>query len=57
MENTKNIDNVECIYCHHKWDGGGATNYDIQESIIKCPKCKKEMGVLQSVEYECYELD
>lgn len=57
MENTKNIDECECIFCHHKWDGNIATNYDTSERIIKCPKCGKEMGVIQSVEYECHELD
>lgn len=56
-ENTKNIDECECIYCHHKWDGNQATNYDTSETVIKCPKCGKSMGVIQSVEYECYEID
>lgn len=56
MENTKNIDYCECIYCHNRWDGAEATNYTVSETVITCPKCGKEMGVLQSVEYECHEL-
>jgi NAD-dependent SIR2 family protein deacetylase len=57
IKNTKNIDDVECIYCHHKWNGDEATNYDTSTSIITCPKCNKEMGVMQSVEYECHEIE
>lgn len=40
-----------------QWDGAEATNYDVGETVIRCPECGKEMGVLQSVEYECHELD
>lgn len=56
MKNTKGIDDCKCIYCGHKFDGKEACNGDMDKEVVICPKCKKEMGVLLSVEYECYEI-
>ena len=57
VNNTKNVDDCECIYCHHKFDGSRAINNDLDSVSVECPKCNKEMGILLSVEYECYELE
>lgn len=57
VKHTKNIDNCECIYCHHKFDGHTAINNNLDTLIVECPKCNRQMGVLLSVEYSCYELE
>jgi len=54
---TKNIDICECVYCGHKWDGKEACNGDMDESVITCTECGKQMNVYLSIEYLCVELD
>lgn len=56
-DNTQRVDDCECIYCHHVFDGREACNGDMDRSVVTCPKCGKEMGVSLSVEYMCYSLD
>ena len=57
QEDTKNIDDCECIYCHHKFDGHNAINNNLDTVTVECSKCNREMGVLLSVEYVCHELE
>lgn len=56
-EETKHIDDCECVYCGHKFDGRNACNADMDATIIECPKCKKEMYVLLSTEYTCQPIN
>jgi len=39
------------------FDGGRAMNYDMTESTVDCPKCKRKMHVGISYEYFCRELE
>ena len=57
MKETKNIDNCVCVYCGHKFDGQTAIDNNLDEIIIDCPKCGKQMYVLMSVEYTCQSID
>lgn len=51
------IDYCKCIYCGEEFDGSKACNYDMDADVVKCPECKKEMGVRMSIEFECYEVN
>ena len=53
---TLHVDNCECVYCGHMFDGGKASNYDMTEDRIDCPKCKRKMKVFISCEYLCREI-
>lgn len=55
--NTLRLDDCECIYCHHIWDGRKACNADMDTSTVTCPSCGRTMGVSLSVEYMCYKID
>lgn len=50
---TKRIDDCECVYCGHIFDGRDACNADMDCSTVTCPNCSKEMLVLLSIEYTC----
>lgn len=56
-DSTTRIDDCECIYCHHAFDGREACNGDMDTTTVECPKCGKEMAVSLSVEYLCYSID
>jgi len=56
-DSTQRIDDCECIYCHHVYDGREACNDDMGASVAECPKCGKEMCVNLSIEYLCYSVD
>lgn len=51
MKETKRVDDIECPYCGHIFDGGRATNYDTTKNGVECPSCGKEIYVMQCVEY------
>jgi len=52
-DSTTKIDDCECIYCYHVFDGREACNGNMDTSVVECPKCGKEMDVSLSVEYLC----
>lgn len=54
---TKTIDDIECVYCGHKFDGSAACNYDMDCRTVDCPKCGKEMEVSISVEFLCHPIE
>lgn len=56
VEETNNIDDCECVYCGHKFDGQTAINKDLDTERVLCPKCNKEMRVLLSVAYTCQKI-
>lgn len=56
-DNTQRIDDCECIYCHHVFDGKQACNSNMDAGVVECPKCGREMGVSLSIEYLCYSVD
>lgn len=56
-EETKRIDDCECVYCGHVFNGRNACNGDMDCKIVTCPKCKENMDVLISVEYTCQPID
>jgi len=51
MKQTESVDNIECPYCGHLFNGAEATNYDVNGTGVECPNCKKEMYVIQMVTY------
>lgn len=53
---TINIDNCECVYCGNIFDGRLACNGNMDECIVACPMCKKEMQVDLSIEYTCHPI-
>jgi len=56
-DETKHIDDCECVYCGHIFDGRNVCNADMDADIIECPKCGKEMKVLLSIEYVCQSIE
>lgn len=54
---TRRIDNCECPYCKHVFDGRDACNANMDCMTVVCPKCGKEMGVWLSVEYTCTPIE
>jgi len=56
-EQTRCIDDCECVECGYKFDGQRATNNDMDCNTVNCPKCKTEMYVSVSVEYMCTQID
>lgn len=56
VEETTNIDNCECVYCGHKFDGQSAINNNLDTGTVICPNCKNEMRVLLSVTYTCQNI-
>jgi NAD-dependent SIR2 family protein deacetylase len=56
-EETKRIDECQCIYCGHIFNGRNACNADMDRRFVDCPKCGKEMQVLLSIEYTCVPLE
>lgn len=56
-DSTQRMDDCECIYCHHVFDGREACNGNMDNSVVECPKCGKEMGVSLSIEYLCYSIN
>lgn len=53
VEETKCVDYCICPYCGHKFNGKLAINGNLDERIIECPICEKEMEVFPSVKYTC----
>lgn len=56
-DSTQKIDDCECIYCHHVFDGREACDGNMDATTVECPKCGKEMCVSLSIEYLCYSID
>lgn len=56
-DETRCIDDCECIYCEHKFNGRNACNGDMDCQSVTCPKCGKEMYVSLSIEYLCTPID
>jgi NAD-dependent SIR2 family protein deacetylase len=56
-EETKMIDSCQCVYCGHIFSGRNACNADMDRSLVKCPKCEKEMQVFLSIEYTCVPME
>lgn len=56
-QETKHIDDCECVYCGHIFDGKDACNGDMDCSTVECPNCEKEMLVMLSIEYVCQPLE
>lgn len=56
-ESTKRIDDCECIYCHHIFNGRNACNGNMNAETVICPCCGKEMEVRLSIEYLCCEIE
>lgn len=59
MKQTRCIDDIECPYCHHKFDGERAINGDMDcmGVDVHCPECEKLMEVSISVEYIATEIE
>jgi hypothetical protein len=51
------IDDCECVYCGHKFNGRNATNNDMDCGVVKCPLCERGMYVSLSVEYMCTQME
>jgi len=56
-DETKCIDDCECIYCGHFFDGEEATNNDMDCNVVTCPKCGKDMSISVSIEYMCTPIE
>ena len=56
-EETVMVDDCQCVYCGHIFDGRNACNADMDCKCVTCPKCKKEMEVYISVEYTCRPIE
>lgn len=52
-EETRRIDECECPYCGHYFNGRDACNADMDVNYTHCPKCEKQINVFISVEYIC----
>jgi NAD-dependent SIR2 family protein deacetylase len=57
LKETKHIDKCECVYCGHIFNGRNACNADMDETLITCPKCGKNMNVYISCEFLCREIE
>lgn len=56
-QETKHIDDCECVYCGHIFDGKDACNGDMDCGVVECPNCEKEMFVMLSIEYVCQPIE
>lgn len=56
-EQTTRIDECQCVYCGHVFNGRNACNADMDRRFVTCPKCGEEMQVLLSIEYTCVPLE
>lgn len=56
-EETIMVDNCQCVYCGHIFNGREACNADMDRVTVRCTKCKKDMFVNISVEYLCTPLE
>ncbi|OMF54700.1 hypothetical protein BK138_16215 [Paenibacillus rhizosphaerae] len=56
-EETMTIDNCQCVYCGHVFNGRSACNGDMDRQTVTCPKCRKLMFVSISVEYTCTPIE
>ncbi|RRJ62383.1 hypothetical protein EHV15_05030 [Paenibacillus oralis] len=56
-EETTMIDNCQCVYCGHVFNGRDACNADMDRQTVTCPKCSKRMFVMISVEYTCQPIE
>lgn len=52
-EETTKVDDCQCVYCGHIFGGRNACNANMDCNSVECPKCKKVMQVLLSIEYTC----
>jgi len=53
---TIHIDKCECVFCGHLFNGRDACNADMDETLIACPECGREMNVYISCEFLCTEI-
>ncbi len=56
-EETVRVDDCQCVYCGHIFNGRNACNADMDCQIVTCPNCEKEMEVSISVEYTCHPIE
>lgn len=56
-DQTQTIDDCQCVYCGHKFDGRDACNANMDCDMVTCPKCGKEMNVFVSIEYTCMPIE
>ena len=56
-DQTIMIDECQCVYCGHRFDGRDACNGDMDCVSVICPECGKEMYVLLSIEYLCTPIE
>jgi hypothetical protein len=52
-EETVRVDDCQCVYCGHIFNGRNACNANMDCLSVTCPKCEKDMRVFISVEYTC----
>lgn len=57
MRETATVDNCQCVYCNHIFNGREACNGNMDCWSVKCPECEKEMYVALSIEYVCTEIE
>ena len=51
IKQTITVDDIECPYCGHTFDGSDAVNGDMDCTGVECPSCNKHMEIMISVEY------
>jgi len=56
-EETVKIDDCQCVYCGHIFNGRDACNADMDRRSVTCPECKEDMFVSISVEYTCHPIE
>jgi len=55
IKETTHIDECECIYCGHMFDGRNACNANMDKTSVECPVCGNKMQVIISCEFTCRE--
>jgi len=56
-EETTTIDNCQCVYCGHIFDGKRACNGNMDCKHVTCTKCAQENDIMISVEYTCVPIE
>lgn len=56
-ETTSKGDICECVYCGHLFNGRKATNGNMDETVITCPECERDMNVYTACEFLCREIE
>lgn len=56
-DETTTVDDIECVYCGHIFNGNEACNYDLSCQSVECPECGKEMFISISPQFTCRPVD